>query len=180
VLTRSTDTFVDLDTRPELAKRMKADLFVSLHYNSASLSPNGVKGIEVYCLTPPGMNSTHESGDDREHKALPGNRFDEQNILLAYHLLKSIHQSLGVEDRGVKRARFVVLRTAQMPAVLIEGGFMSDPAEAKQIYDTAHRRQLAQAIVDGVLAYKRLVEPPPSRPKKALKRVKPPASAEED
>jgi N-acetylmuramoyl-L-alanine amidase len=58
----------------------------------------------------------------------------------------------------VKRARFAVLRTATMPAVLIECGFMSDPAEAKQIFAPAFRTRTAQAIVEGLLAYKRVVE----------------------
>ncbi len=59
-----------------------------------------------------------------------------------------------MEDRGVRRARYWVLRDAEMPAVLIEGGFMSNPAESKKIYDAGYRRQMAKAIVAGVLAYK--------------------------
>jgi N-acetylmuramoyl-L-alanine amidase len=61
-------------------------------------------------------------------------------------------------DRGVRRARFVVLREASMPAVLIEGGFMSQPDELRKIKDVVYRRQTAQAILDGLLAYKRLIE----------------------
>ena len=79
-------------------------------------------------------------------------------MLLAYQLEKSLVRNLGCEDRGVKRARFEVLRAAEMPAVLIEGGFMSHSAEAKKIYDAGYRRQMAQAIVEGILAYRRLVE----------------------
>jgi N-acetylmuramoyl-L-alanine amidase len=66
--------------------------------------------------------------------------------------------AVATNDRGVRRARFVVLRNATMPSVLVEGGFMSDPEEAKRIYSVAGRDQLARAIADGVLAYKRLVE----------------------
>jgi N-acetylmuramoyl-L-alanine amidase len=79
-------------------------------------------------------------------------------MLLAYQLQKRIARNLGMEDRGVRRARFAVLRPAVMPAVLIEGGFMSHPTEARKIYDAAHRRQMAQAIVDGIIAYRNLVE----------------------
>jgi N-acetylmuramoyl-L-alanine amidase len=68
-------------------------------------------------------------------------------------------QNLGVEDRGVHRARYAVLRDAAMPSVLIEGGFMSHPQEGSRIFDPAYRRQMAKAIVAGVLAYKRIVEP---------------------
>jgi N-acetylmuramoyl-L-alanine amidase len=58
----------------------------------------------------------------------------------------------------VRRARFAVLRDAQMPAVLIEAGFMSHPVEGKKIFSSAYRKQIARAIVDGLLAYKRTVE----------------------
>lgn len=159
-LTRSTDTYVDLYERPARARKQKADLFVSLHYNSVASGKNGVRGIEMYCLTPTGATSTHAGGEGMERRPSSGNRYDQQNILLAYQLQKTILRSLDVEDRGLLRARWAVLRYSQMPAVLVEGGFMSDPSEAKRIFSEKYRRQLAQAIVDGVLAYKRLVEPP--------------------
>ena len=59
----------------------------------------------------------------------------------------------------MKRARFAVLRDAAMPAILIESGFMSHPVEGRKIFTSAYRRQIARAIVDGLLAYKRTVEP---------------------
>ncbi len=79
-------------------------------------------------------------------------------MFLAYELHKSLLKDLAAPDRGVRRARFAVLRTAEMPAVLIEGGFMSHPAESKRIYDPAYRRQMARAIVEGIVAYKNQVE----------------------
>jgi N-acetylmuramoyl-L-alanine amidase len=117
---------------------------------------NEVKGIETYCLTPAGATSSNAQGegDTRWFKA---NGNDEKNMLLAYQLQKSMVRELPVEDRGVKRARFQVLREATMPAVLIEGGFLSHPIEQKKILDAAYRRQLARAIVDGILAYKKTV-----------------------
>ena len=60
----------------------------------------------------------------------------------------------------MKRARFEVLREARMPAALVEGGFLSNPADARNIYDSAFRKRMARAIVDGILAYKRAVEKP--------------------
>jgi N-acetylmuramoyl-L-alanine amidase len=83
---------------------------------------------------------------------------NRQNTFLAYQVQKSLTRTLDVEDRGVHRARFAVLRDAVMPAILIEGGFMSHPVEGRKIFDPAYRRQMARAIVDGVGAYKRAVE----------------------
>jgi N-acetylmuramoyl-L-alanine amidase len=159
-LTRSADNFVELPSRPEIARRRGADLFVSLHFNSADgAGASAVKGTEVYCMTPARLSSTNARGEGAGTGSYPGNRFDSKNVLLAYHIQKALVRNLGVEDRGLRRARFAVLRSAEMPAVLIEGGFMTHPGEARRIYDAAYRQQMAQAIVDAVLAYKKLVEP---------------------
>jgi len=158
-MTRQNDTFVPLTERPEIAAKRGADLFVSLHFNAAIASRNEVQGVEVYCLTPAGARSTYARGDLSDAGALPGNRFDARNVLLAYQIEKAIARQAAMADRGVKRARFAVLRTAQMPAVLIEAGFMSHPTESKRIADPEHRRRIARAIVDGILAYKKAIEP---------------------
>ncbi len=159
VMTRTRDEFVDLPDRPAVAKRKHADLFISLHYNSAGNGEPDPKGVEVYCLTPPGASSTNARGEDNgPTNAQVGNLNNARNVLLAYRLQKALLQNLNAKDRGVRRARFAVLKTAEMPAVLVEGGFMSAPAEAREIYDATHRAETARAIVDGVLAYKRLVE----------------------
>jgi N-acetylmuramoyl-L-alanine amidase len=156
VMTRTKDTKPELSDRTEIARRRKADLFICVHFNSSPVDLNEVKGIETYCLTPAGATSSNAQGegDTRWFKA---NGNDEKNMLLAYLLQKSMVRELPVEDRGVKRARFQVLREATMPAVLIEGGFLSHPIEQKKILDAAYRRQLARAIVDGILAYKKTV-----------------------
>jgi N-acetylmuramoyl-L-alanine amidase len=159
-LTRTSDTLIDLPVRPDIARRRGADLFISLHWNSAGSGRNEVKGVETYCLTPQGASSTNAGGEVIGAGAKPGNLYNSKNIFLAYMIQKSLRKNLAVEDRGVRRARFAVLRTAEMPAVLIEGGFMSHPAESKRIYDAAYRKQMAKAIVDGVLAYKAQVEQP--------------------
>ena len=158
-LTRNSDTFIDLPERPDTARRRRADLFLSLHFNSADgVGASAVKGAEVYCMTPARTSSTNARGEGASSGAYPGNRFDRKNLLLAYQLQKALTTRAGSEDRGVKRARFAVLRSAEMPAALIEAAFMTHPADSRKIYDAMSRRALAQAIVDGVLAYKAMVE----------------------
>ena len=171
ILTRTNDTFVALEDRPALANRQKADLFISLHFNIGP--PGEAKGVEVYCLTPPKASSTnigrwghisewadggHLNGWKDDNGLLPGDRCDDCNVLLAYQLQKSLVNDLPANDRGLRRARFAVLRTAEMPAVLIEGGFLSDPVEQKKIADSKYRDEMAAAIVRGVLAYRRAVK----------------------
>ena len=158
-LTRQSDSFIELPERASIARRRGADLFLSLHFNSADGSGgSAVKGAETYCMTPVRASSTNARGEGAGAGAYPGNRYDAKNMLLAYQLQKAITEKAGAEDRGVKRARFWVLRDAEMPSALIEAGFMTNPADAKRIYDPVLRRQVAQAVVEGVLAYKRLVE----------------------
>ncbi len=114
LLTRRKDNFVELEDRPAFANHYRADLFISLHFN---VTPQGeASGVEIYCLTPPMTSSTNTRGKLADKAPMPGNRHDAQNILLAYQLQKSLVSKLGVEDRGLRRARFGVLRTATMPA----------------------------------------------------------------
>jgi N-acetylmuramoyl-L-alanine amidase len=158
VLTRAKDEFIELPDRPLIASRHGADLFVSMHYNSAKTD---VRGVEVYCLTPAGMNSSDVGGGRSTESRDTGNAQDERNALLAYEVQRSVTRGLPLEDRGLKRSRFEVLREARMPAILIEGGFMSQRDDAKNIYDPAFRKRMARAIVDGILAYRRAVEKQP-------------------
>ncbi len=158
-LTRKSDTFIDLPERPDIARRRGADLFISLHFNSADgAGSSTVKGSEVYCMTPARTSSTNARGEGGGAGGFPGNRFDAKNMLLAWQIQKALAEKSGAEDRGVKRARYAVLRTAEMPAVLIEAAFMTHPLDAKRISDPSQRKQMAQAIADGILAYKNVVE----------------------
>lgn len=157
-LTRSTDVSVDLPLRPELARKQNADLFVSLHFNSVETGRTVVRGTEVYCLTPVGASSTNARGEGSHAGWCSGNRNNNNNIFLAYQVQRALTKNPSVNDRGVRRARFAVLRDAEMPAVLIEAAFMSHPEEGKRIFDSTYRKQLARRIVDGVLAYKQAVE----------------------
>ncbi|MCK6499621.1 MAG: N-acetylmuramoyl-L-alanine amidase, partial [Nitrospira sp.] len=102
---------------------------------------------------------TNVSADVGSLRAWAGNARDRENLLLAYHMQRSLLQRLpGTADRGVRRARFLVLRLAEMPAILIEGGFMSNAGDARWIYSETGRGRMAQAILDGIQAYKRQVE----------------------
>src|SRR5207244_3211227 len=154
-LTRYGDNFVPLIDRPEMARRLGADLFVSLHFNAAIAEKDQVKGVEVYCLTPAGASSTNARADSADTGVCAGNQFDSRNMLLAWQIHKAVVHSLPVEDRGVRRARFAVLRNAPVPAALIEAGFMSHPQESRRIFDPLYRRRMARAIADGILAYNR-------------------------
>ena len=155
VLTRTNDVYVDLAERPAIAAKAGADLFVSLHYNSG---PTSLRVVEIHCLPPAGMKSSNAGGGLGSDPAYPGNAQDSRNILLAYQVLKSISAALPLEVIGVKREHYKVLKEAHMPAILIEGGFMTDPQDAKKIYDADFRQRMARSIVDGILAYKKTVE----------------------
>jgi N-acetylmuramoyl-L-alanine amidase len=155
-LTRTKDAAVELDARPDIANRKHADLFVSLHFNAAVSSKSEVSGIETYCITPVGASSSNAEGKGAGYGATPANAMEKKSLLLAYLVHKALVKNLGAEDRSVRRARFAVLREAEMPAILVEGGYMTHPAESKKIYDAAYRKQMAGAIVKGIQNYQRL------------------------
>ena len=146
-LTRTNDATLDLPSRVDCADRAGASLFVSLHFNGAF--PNAeVHGLETYCLTPRGLPSTvtRDFADDASQE-WPNNRFDAANLRLAMRIHRSLIQKTGATDRGVRRARFMgVLRGQRRPAILIEGGFLSNPAEALKIATPAYRQELAEAV----------------------------------
>ncbi len=166
ILTRSKDVFVDLPERPAIANQAGANLFISLHFNASQVDKNEVQGPETYCITPIGAQSSNARGETGEFGSSVGtgptaeNRCENQGLLLAYQIQKSLVQNLHVTDRSVRRARFAVLRDATMPAILIEGGYMTNPDEGQKIYGAAYRKQMAAAIVKGILAYQTLMLPP--------------------
>jgi N-acetylmuramoyl-L-alanine amidase len=151
ILTRDRDTEVSLLQRVTIAERASAALFISLHFNSGS-SNRQLAGIETYCLTPVGMPSSlvREFEDDVD-QFFPNNAFDEQNLHLALGLHRNLLQSTAAVDRGVRRARFMgVLRGQNRPAVLIEGGYLTNPAEAQNIAEPGYRSRLATAVADAL------------------------------
>jgi N-acetylmuramoyl-L-alanine amidase len=146
-LTRSRDVDVALSNRVAFAEEHKASLFLSLHFNSAAPNESEI-GLETYCLTPSGMPSSLTRGfADDAALSFPNNAFDAQNLLLALRVHRALLQVNGRHDRGVRRARFpAVLRWQQRPAILLEGGYLSNPREARQIADPAYRQKLAEAV----------------------------------
>jgi N-acetylmuramoyl-L-alanine amidase len=153
VMTRQADLFVDLEPQAMIARRAKADLFVTVHYNAvADVSP---KGVETFALTPAGAISTNGGSPNPRSD---GNKFDTFNMLLAQQVHKSILRRTDFEDRGIRRASFMVLRHLNMPGILVEGGFMSNPSDAKKILSAEHRKIVARAIAEGIANYRTLVE----------------------
>ena len=150
VLTRPVDLDLGLTNRVAFAENEKADLFISLHFNSFSNQKED--GIETYCFTPQGMASHLTRGyADEINVDFPNNRYDVENLLLAYDLHRSVLKHTGRKDRGIRRARFMtVLRDQNRPAVLIEGGYLSNPAEAKLIATPEYRQKLAEAVVEAL------------------------------
>ena len=165
ILTRSKDVYVDLPDRPAMANRDGADLFISLHFNASPVDQAAIAGPETYCITPVGAPSSNahgepgEAGSSIDAGPTAANHEETRSLLLAYEMEKSLVVNLPAVDRGVRRARFAVLRDATMPAILIEGGYMTNPTEGKKIYSADYRAEMASAIVRGVLAYQKLVAP---------------------
>jgi N-acetylmuramoyl-L-alanine amidase len=155
ILTREKDTWLDLDDRPTFATRAKADLFVSLHYNSAGANDFKSSGIETYAYTPVGQSSTNDASRNRSQSAAqPGNNFDTFNMVLAWSVHRRLLANTGAEDRGVRRAKFSVLRTLNCPGILVEGGFVSSRTEGALICDPAYRQKIAQSIAEGIMDYR--------------------------
>lgn len=152
ILTRTNDVDVPLTNRVAIAEQHRADLFVSLHFNSSGGNGSDQAGLETYCLTPQGMSSTltREFPDD-PRELLPNNAFDEENFRLALQLHRALLRANGLADRGVRRARFLtVLRGQNRPAALIEGGYLSNPTEARRIAQPEHRQKLAEAVASAL------------------------------
>lgn len=147
-LTHANDAGVSLANRVAFTERQHADLFLSLHFNSLDGGGREQAGLETYCLTPTGMPSSLTRGYSEDaSQVFPNNAYDEQNLQYAVRLHRALLGVNGDVDRGVRRARFPgVLRGQQRPAVLVEGGYLSNPREARRIADPAYRQKLAEAI----------------------------------
>lgn len=163
LLTRTNDKFVELSERSAFANRHSVDLFVCLHFNATETSVNEVAGPQTYCITPVGASSTEAAGRGAGHSLCAGNRVETKSLELAYQVHRALVKNLGANDRSVRRARFEVLCETVMPAVYIEGGYLTSPTEAKKIYDTGYRKQMAASIVKGIVAYKKSTAPPPPK-----------------
>lgn len=149
-MTRSSDVYPSLGQRVSFANRIPDAIFVSIHFNSFVNST--AKGIETYALSPRG-SGTHNSRGVRNN-FLEGNRRDSENIALATAVHAAVMKKTQAEDRGIKRDRFTVLAGLSMPAVLLEGGFLSNPDEAKKIASTSYLSIISQGIANGIVTYR--------------------------
>lgn len=127
VMTRNDDREIDLEPRVQMAEQSDATLFVSIHANSMGMDRPDVNGTETYY---------YSSGEG-----------------LAQVIQNSITSTVGTNDRGIKQARFYVLRRTTMPAVLVEIGYVTGNEDGPHLADNNFRAQLAQAIAQGILQY---------------------------
>ncbi|MGA7213102.1 MAG: N-acetylmuramoyl-L-alanine amidase [Terrimicrobiaceae bacterium] len=151
--TRLSDVLIPLEKRAEFANRHANAIFVSVHFNKSNTG--GGSGLETYCLAPRGVPSMDEENlSYSDYVQYPGHSHDPANIALATTVHAALVRNLGLTDRGVKRARFVVVRNIMIPGILIEGGFMSGTPDARLIASPEYRQRIAQCIMDGVDRYK--------------------------
>jgi len=127
VMTRTSDIDLDLAPRVQLADRVRATVFVSIHANAISMARPEVNGFETYY---------YDSGYD-----------------LARMIQASVLQTVTIRDRGVRSARFYVLRKSSMPSVLVETGFVTGAQDAANLANSAHRQRMAEGIARGILQY---------------------------
>jgi N-acetylmuramoyl-L-alanine amidase len=180
VLTRDSDMFLPLPRRTQLARQAKADIFISIHADAAE--NRAAKGSSVYVLSLRGASSQRARWlADKENAAdliggaglrKPDNTL--ANVLLdltqsgqmkasedaAGHVLSGL-KGIGFNHKpNIERANFSVLRTSDMPAMLVETAFISNPDEERRLIDPAYQRALAKAVLQGVDAYFTRQPPP--------------------
>lgn len=159
VLTRSKDQYIELLDRPDVAKKIDADLFVSIHFNSVEQGAERVTGVEVFTMTPQYQMSADQQPDPQfQNTSQPGNANDHWNIVIGYYMHRNLLKELDVPDRGLKRGRLAVLRGASCPAVLVESGYLSNETEAKKLATPQYRQRVAEALVDGIKDYATALE----------------------
>ena len=180
VLTRDTDTFIELRDRIVRARRQQADMFVSIHADS--YTNRAVAGSSVYVLSARGASD--ESARwlaDRENAAdlIGGVKLDDKDSVLASVLLdlsqsasmsasvdaadkvmQELYKIGNITNRGVKSAGFLVLKSPDIPSMLVETAFISNPTEEARLLDSKHQQRLAEAIHQGVRGYF-YANPPP-------------------
>lgn len=153
VQTRTSDTFIPLERRPTVANKLSNAIFVSLHFNSADWNRNA-NGVEVFAIPAQGTPPTGQKTPlARDREQVAGHAREAASALLANTVMHSLRGGMDSYDRGVKRARFSVLRNAKTPAILIESGFLSNAAEARQISTSAWRDRHADCIARGIAEF---------------------------
>ncbi|MBR2357547.1 MAG: N-acetylmuramoyl-L-alanine amidase [Lentisphaeria bacterium] len=150
-MTRVNDRKLELSDRAKAANNIKADMFISIHMNAAA--NRSVRGVETFALTPCGSPS---SGANKvQYTRYPGDTAVNNSLSLAWNVQNAIIRTVRAADRGVKRARFVVLRETRCPSILVECGFISNRAEENQLGSPAYQEKLAQSIAIGIYQYHR-------------------------
>ena len=155
VMTRDVDRFWSLEDRPYLAARGAGDAFVSIHLNATA--SRSVQGVETFVTAAENHPPTAESKTTGKSPAVPNNRFNHSSTALGNQLHRSLIGITRADDRGLKRARFAVLRETPMPAALVECGFLSNPQEAQKLATPSYREAVAKGIAQGILNYIALV-----------------------
>lgn len=159
VITRPGDSFVTLEDRPRVAENLsKQDpgtIFVSIHCNDSGQRGSSAAGFEVYTLTPRGAPNSNDSFLTRlSFSGEKGHRMDHASQALATSIQSAMLGRVPrMFDRGVKRARFAVLRRSATPAVLVECGFMSNPFDARNLASRDWRDALAEAVARGISGF---------------------------
>ena len=165
VMTRTDDTFVPLESRTAIANQQQADLFVSIHANSSRV--RSVHGVETYFLNFTSSREALETAS-RENAASERSIHELQDLVkkimlrdkvdesreLAEHIERALaaRKGSGV-DRGVKQAPFVVLIGANMPSILAEVCFISNPQDEKSVKTSENRQAIAESLFEGVRSY---------------------------
>jgi len=164
VMTRTSDVFIPLEERVKIANRHPNAIFISIHFNSSN--NHAATGLETFTLAPRGVPSMGADGPTpSDFVNFPGNARDTENIALACASHSALVTQGKMFDRGIKRARFVVIRECRIPSVLIEAGFLSNPNDARQIATPQYRQRVATAILQAAINYRRAVgNPSPSLP----------------
>ena len=173
-MTRTSDRFVKLPKRTKFANQKKADIFVSIHANAAPSKDvqNIFKGVEVYYLSPAKTERAKKAAKKENAVMFEGKDFYTKNAYVSlisrekiieshklgldvsYKMLSNINTSYGaVEDGGVKPANFWVLVGAQMPAILVETGYITHPTEGENLMNDFYKDLLAKGISEGISRY---------------------------
>lgn len=148
VMTRDADYFLTLQQRVQVANKVPDSIFVSIHHNSGG---SAATGIETFTLAPHGTTSPFAR--TRRMEDLAGNNQDSENIALATAVHSRAIRASRAFDRGIQRARFSVLCTIQRPAILFEGGFVSNAVEGRKIATAEYQDMLAENICQGIVSY---------------------------
>jgi N-acetylmuramoyl-L-alanine amidase len=156
IMTREGDYFVPLEVRAQIANAARNSIFVSIHFNGTNDDPSAT-GFEIFSFTPRGAPSTSDNAvAPSALSTQPGSAVDAQSLALSACIYHSLLGHVPEYDRGIKRARFAVLRLTKVPAVLIEGGFLTEQGECKLIAQKEWRARIAHAIGVGIESYRAL------------------------